>query len=95
MERQFRAQTPPWPNISTLRDRCLDIWYNLSPVMYQKLVASVPRRVAAVLKAKGDATRYCVGGHNLSVNIFGVALYFYHHTTPPSLELMWLPSGLV
>ncbi|GBM88010.1 hypothetical protein AVEN_185943-1 [Araneus ventricosus] len=45
MERQLRAQTPPCPNISTLRDRCLDMWYNLSPVMYQKLVASVPRRV--------------------------------------------------
>ncbi|GBO46691.1 Transposable element Tc1 transposase [Araneus ventricosus] len=59
MERQLRAQTPPpCPNISTLRDRCLDIWYNLSPVMYQKLVASMPRRVAAVLKAKGGATRY-------------------------------------
>ncbi|GBN09314.1 Actin-binding protein IPP [Araneus ventricosus] len=40
MERQLRAQTPPCPNISTLRDRCLDIWCNLSPVMYQKLVAS-------------------------------------------------------
>ncbi|GBL90889.1 hypothetical protein AVEN_189496-1, partial [Araneus ventricosus] len=51
MERQLRAQTPPCPNISTLRDRCLDIWYNLSPVMYQKLVVSMPRRVAAVLKA--------------------------------------------
>ncbi|GBL85036.1 Transposable element Tc1 transposase [Araneus ventricosus] len=49
MERQLRAQTPPCPNISTLRDSCLDIWYNLSPVMYQKLVASMPRRVAAVL----------------------------------------------
>ncbi|GBN17669.1 hypothetical protein AVEN_275738-1 [Araneus ventricosus] len=58
MERLLRAQTPPCPNISTLRDRCLDIWYNLSPVMYQKLVASMPRRVAAVLKAKGGATRY-------------------------------------
>ncbi|GBN05507.1 Transposable element Tc1 transposase [Araneus ventricosus] len=34
MERQLRAQTSPCPNISTLRDRSLDIWYNLSPVMY-------------------------------------------------------------
>ncbi|GBL90541.1 Transposable element Tc1 transposase [Araneus ventricosus] len=56
MERQIRAQTPPCPNISTLRDSCLDIWYNLSTVMYQKLVSSMPRRVAAVLKAKGGAT---------------------------------------
>ncbi|GBN88433.1 Transposable element Tc1 transposase [Araneus ventricosus] len=51
MERQLRAQTPLCPNISTLRDRCLDIWYNLSPVKHQKLVA-------AILKAKGGATRY-------------------------------------
>ncbi|GBO19053.1 Transposable element Tc1 transposase [Araneus ventricosus] len=27
MERQLRAQTPPFPNISTLRGRCLDIWF--------------------------------------------------------------------
>ncbi|GBN73185.1 hypothetical protein AVEN_236880-1 [Araneus ventricosus] len=58
MERQLRAQTPPCPNISTLCDGCLDIWYNLSPVVYQKLVASMPRRVAAVLKAKRGAARY-------------------------------------
>ncbi|GBM19806.1 Transposable element Tcb2 transposase [Araneus ventricosus] len=58
MEWQLRAQTPPCLNILTLHDCCLDIWYNLSPVMYQKLVASMPRRVAAVLKAKGGATRY-------------------------------------
>ncbi|GBL78944.1 Transposable element Tc1 transposase [Araneus ventricosus] len=58
MERQLRAQTPQCPIISTLRDHCLDIWYNLSPVMCQKLVASMLRRVAAVLKAKEGATRY-------------------------------------
>ncbi|GBM80976.1 hypothetical protein AVEN_156793-1 [Araneus ventricosus] len=58
MERQLRAQTPPSPNISTLRDRCLDIWYNLSPVMYKNLVACMPTRVAAVLKVKGGATCY-------------------------------------
>ncbi|GBO00817.1 Transposable element Tc1 transposase [Araneus ventricosus] len=50
-ERQLRDQTPPCPNISTLRDRCLDISYNMSPVMYQKLVA-------AVLKANGGVTHY-------------------------------------
>ncbi|GBL74166.1 Transposable element Tc1 transposase [Araneus ventricosus] len=58
MERELRAQTSPCPNISTLRDRCLDIWYNLSPVIYQKFVVTMPRLVAAVLKAKGGATRY-------------------------------------
>ncbi|GBM27677.1 Transposable element Tc1 transposase [Araneus ventricosus] len=58
MERQLRDQTPPCPIISILRDRCLVIWCKLSPVLYQKLVASMPRRVAALLKAKGGATRY-------------------------------------
>ncbi|GBM80699.1 hypothetical protein AVEN_79157-1, partial [Araneus ventricosus] len=58
MEWQLRAQTPPSPNISILCDLCLDIWYNLSPAMYQKLVASMPRRVEAVLKANGCATLY-------------------------------------
>ncbi|GBM94042.1 Transposable element Tcb2 transposase [Araneus ventricosus] len=77
MERQIRAQTPPCPNISTLCDRCLDIWYNLSPVMYQILVASMPRRVAAVLKAKGGATRYLVGGHDVLALQCIVGQYFY------------------
>ncbi|GBM22014.1 Transposable element Tc1 transposase [Araneus ventricosus] len=58
MERHLRAQTPPSQNISTLFYSCLDIWYNLSPVMYQKLVASMPRRIAVILKPKGGATRY-------------------------------------
>ncbi|GBM79126.1 hypothetical protein AVEN_256242-1 [Araneus ventricosus] len=58
MEQQLTAQTPPCLNISTLCDRCLDIWYNLSPAKYQKLVTSMLRRVAAVLKAKGGTTRY-------------------------------------
>ncbi|GBO46197.1 hypothetical protein AVEN_132362-1 [Araneus ventricosus] len=37
MKRQLRAQTPTFPNISTLRERYLDIWYNLSPVMFKNL----------------------------------------------------------
>ncbi|GBM81188.1 hypothetical protein AVEN_197330-1 [Araneus ventricosus] len=67
MERQLRAQTPPCPNTSNLRDRCLDMWYNLSPVMHQKLAASMPRRVAAVLKgqrrrnALSSRWSYCFG----------------------------------
>ncbi|GFU05154.1 transposase domain containing protein [Nephila pilipes] len=52
MGRQLRVQRPPIRNISDLRDRCLNIWYNLSPVIYQGLVASMLRRVKAVLRAK-------------------------------------------
>ncbi|GFU46003.1 transposase domain containing protein [Nephila pilipes] len=46
---QLTVQRPPIRNISDLRDRCLNIWYNLSPIIYQGLVASMPRRVEAVL----------------------------------------------
>ncbi|GFU85300.1 transposase domain containing protein [Trichonephila clavipes] len=44
MGRQFRVQRPPIHNISIFRDRCLNIWCNLSPAIYQGLVASMPRR---------------------------------------------------
>ncbi|GFT56685.1 transposase domain containing protein [Nephila pilipes] len=53
MRWQLRVQRPPIRNISDLSDRCLNIWYNLSPVIYQRLVASMPRRVEVVLRAKG------------------------------------------
>ncbi|GFY08184.1 transposase domain containing protein [Trichonephila clavipes] len=42
---QLRVQRPPIRNISDLCDRCLNIWYNLSPAIYQGLVASMRRRV--------------------------------------------------
>ncbi|GFW42147.1 transposable element Tcb1 transposase [Trichonephila clavipes] len=58
MGRQLRVQRPPIHNISNLRNRCLNIWYNLSLAICQGLVASMPRRVGAVLRAKGWPTRY-------------------------------------
>ncbi|GFW70975.1 transposase domain containing protein [Trichonephila clavipes] len=58
MGRQLRVQRPLIHNISDLRDRCLNIWHNLSPTIYQGLVASMPRRVEAVLHTKGGPTRY-------------------------------------
>ncbi|GFX45131.1 transposable element Tc1 transposase [Trichonephila clavipes] len=58
MRQQLRVQRPPIHNISDLRDPCLNIWYNLSPAIYQGLVISMPRRVEAVLGAKGGSTRY-------------------------------------
>ncbi|GFT57869.1 transposase domain containing protein [Trichonephila clavipes] len=54
MGQQLRVQRPPIHNISDLRDRCLNIWYNVSPAIYQGLVVSMPRRVEAVLRAKGS-----------------------------------------
>ncbi|GFU12054.1 transposase domain containing protein [Trichonephila clavipes] len=58
MVRQLRVQRQTIHIISDLRDRCLNIRYSLSPAIYQGLVASMPRRVEAVLCAKGGPTRY-------------------------------------
>ncbi|GFU57744.1 transposase domain containing protein [Trichonephila clavipes] len=58
MGRQLRVQRPPIHNILDLCNCCLNIWYNLSPAIYQGLVASMPRRVEAVMCAKGGPTRY-------------------------------------
>ena len=43
----------------------LDIWYNLSLVVYRELVEFMPRGTAAVLQAKDGATRYCVDSHQV------------------------------
>ena len=45
----FRVQILPRRNILDLRDRCLNIRYNLSPATYQGLMVSIPRRVAIML----------------------------------------------
>ncbi|GFX09605.1 transposable element Tcb1 transposase [Trichonephila clavipes] len=58
MGRQLRVQRPPIRNISYLHGRCLNIWYNLSPAIYQGLVVFMPRRVESVLHAKGRPTHY-------------------------------------
>ena len=52
MEWQFRAQTPSYRNISSLCSRYSDIWYKLSPVMYQEYVESMAKRIGAVLQTK-------------------------------------------
>ncbi|GFV18793.1 transposase domain containing protein [Trichonephila clavipes] len=51
MGRKLRVQRQPIRNISDFCDLCLNIWYNLSSAIYQGLVASMPRRVEAVLYA--------------------------------------------
>ncbi|GFW64193.1 uncharacterized protein TNCV_708981 [Trichonephila clavipes] len=70
--RQLRVQTPPIRIISDLHDHCLNIWYNLSPAIYQGLVASMPRWVEAVLRAKETLTFICLDheGFTFSITLF-------------------------
>ncbi|GFW40040.1 uncharacterized protein TNCV_5117231 [Trichonephila clavipes] len=57
MGQQLRVQRPPIHNISDLCGRCLNIWYNLYPAIYQGHVTSMPRRDEAVLRAKKKLNR--------------------------------------
>jgi len=43
-------------NLQQLRDAILSIWTKISEECFQHLVESIPRRIKAVLKAKGGST---------------------------------------
>ncbi len=45
-------------NLQQLRDAIMSIWTKISEECFQHLVESMPRIIKAVLKAKGDPTRY-------------------------------------
>ncbi len=45
-------------NLQQLRDAIMSIWTKISEDCFQHLVESMPRRINAVLKAKGCPTRY-------------------------------------
>ncbi|GFT21054.1 transposase domain containing protein [Trichonephila clavipes] len=71
MGRQLRVQRPPIRNISDLCDRCLNIWYNLSPSIYQGLVTSMRRWVEAVMYAEGRGRSFLHRSLRLHLNING------------------------
>ncbi len=45
-------------NLQQLRNAILSIWTKISEEYFQHLVESMPRRIKAVLKAKGVQSRY-------------------------------------
>jgi len=45
-------------NLHQLQDAILSIWANISKEWFQHLVESMPRRIKAVVKAKGCQTQY-------------------------------------
>ena len=45
-------------HLQQLRDAIMSIWTKISEICFQYLVESMPRRIKAVLKAKGDPTLY-------------------------------------
>ncbi|XDV48551.1 hypothetical protein PO909_017950, partial [Leuciscus waleckii] len=54
-ERELRTLDLHPTNLHQLQDAILSIWANISKECFQHLVESMPRRIEAVLKAKGGA----------------------------------------
>ncbi len=58
LEREIRIMDVQPTNLQQLRDNIMSIWTKISEECFQHLVESMPRRIKAVLKAKGGPTRY-------------------------------------
>ena len=58
VKRQLAKYPTPPKGIQELWDRIQLVWNNIDPAVCQKLIESMPRRIEAVLKAKGGHTRY-------------------------------------
>ncbi len=63
-------------NLQQLRDAIISIWTKISEECFQHLVESMPRKIKAVLKAKGGPTRYQQGVPN-KVASECVCIYLY------------------
>ncbi|GFX27102.1 transposable element Tcb2 transposase [Trichonephila clavipes] len=55
-------------NLTDLWTALANIWQFIPVERFQKLVESMPRRVAAVIKARGDPTRYKIGVRGFNAN---------------------------
>jgi transposase len=58
MKVMVRRRTPPPPNTKVLERYIKDAWDDLPPEYFKKLVDGMPRRVAAVIAAKGNRINY-------------------------------------
>ncbi len=58
VEREIYIMDEQPTNLQQLRDAIMSIWTKISEECFQHLVESIPRRIKAVLKAKGGPTLY-------------------------------------
>ncbi len=58
VEREIRIMDVQPTNLQQLHVAIMSIWTKISKECFQNLVESMPRRIKAVLKAKGGPTRY-------------------------------------
>ncbi len=58
VEREIHIMDVQPTNLQQLRDAIMSIWTKISEECLQHLVEYMPRRIKAILKAKGGPTRY-------------------------------------
>ncbi len=58
VEREIRIMDVQPTNLQQLCDTIMSIWTKISEECFQHLVESMPRRIKAILKAKGGPTQY-------------------------------------
>ena len=61
--RAISSMDNPPQNVDELRQALLDKWVQIPVQRLQRLVASMPRRLAAIIAARGGNTRYWPGTH--------------------------------
>ena len=63
-------------NLTDLERICREEWEKLPKYRCSKIIASYPRRLKAVIAAKGASTKYWVKGLNTYVNVIFQMFYF-------------------
>lgn len=58
LKRKLHKYNDPPKGVWELWDRVVEEWNKIPPEVCQKLVESMPRRLEAVVKAKGGHTKY-------------------------------------
>jgi hypothetical protein len=58
LETRVRSRFPPPKSLKQLEEVFQQEWYKIPLEPVENLYESIPRRIAAVLKAKGDLTPY-------------------------------------
>ncbi len=73
VEREICIMDVQPTNLQRLRDAIMSIWTKISEKCVQHLVESMPRKIKAVLKAKGGPTRY----NKVASECVCVCIYIY------------------
>ncbi len=58
MKTMVRRRTPPPSNIRELKKYVKDVWKDIPPEYYKKLIDSMPRRIKAVIAVNGNRIKY-------------------------------------